>query len=626
MAAEVMREYLVSLGFRVDPASEARFRRGLDEMNAAVMRLGAAVSVAAVGLSVGVLRMSRSLESLYYTSQRTGASVGHLRAFSHAIEQMGGTASDAIESVEGIARAMRDNPGIRGFVRSLVPTADLNDALGTLEALGRRWAGMPYHIARLEAQMVGVTETVMRAAMRGTEQYQARYREFARRMGVNSEQSARAAVEFQRSMRDLGIVGELAMQRLVIALAPIAPQIVQFAERTVAWLDRVIPQIDGVVRATVGWDAALTALGIGIVAIGAGITLHLLAPLVAVARTLRLIAAFAMPVWALRLLGLGAAGLAAGALAYEAIRPTPGNEHEEADLERFRRGEPLAPAPRTGIGGWWERNAPSWLGGGAPAAPATPPGPTSEAPRRQRSDPEFAAEFGPAAERVAQRLGVSASSVLAHWSLETHNGRAFAGANNLGNMTALPSQAATEGGDRDAAGNPIRQRFRNFTNFDEFAAAYASWVERRAPGAMGTGGNALAYGSALSAAGYATHREFASGLAGAARRFQGVGGTGQAQAAQPASQPLSPSVLSMLSELRQAAPGSQPIFARGSASEPLFNRNLAPTSAPASMAINQRTEINIRSSGGPRETAEAVQRASEGVNAGLVRQMQGAVQ
>lgn len=198
----------------------------------------------------------------------------------------------------------------------------------------------------------------------------------------------------------------------------------------------------------------------------------------------------------------------------EANAPT----REEQELQR-RYPLPTLPMVRVNPGGtpwgpgggiprWWRENAPRFLGGQGQGVD-----------RRQRTDAEFAAEFGPAADRVAQRLGVSREAVLAHWSLETNNGRSFAGTNNLGNLTATAAQDATRGADTDGAGNPIIQRFRNFENLDAFADAYASWVERRAPDARGAA-DARAYGEALRRGNYATDPRFAQSLSGVARRFQ----------------------------------------------------------------------------------------------------------
>jgi hypothetical protein len=112
------------------------------------------------------------------------------------------------------------------------------------------------------------------------------------------------------------------------------------------------------------------------------------------------------------------------------------------------------------------------------------------------------------AENVAQRIGVEPHIIIAHWSLETNNGRSFSGKNNLGNMTALPNQTATEGGDTDAQGKPIRQRFRNFNSLQEFGDAYASWVQRRASSAIRIGSDAQGYFAALQRGGYATAPHF----------------------------------------------------------------------------------------------------------------------
>lgn len=137
---------------------------------------------------------------------------------------------------------------------------------------------------------------------------------------------------------------------------------------------------------------------------------------------------------------------------------------------------------------------------------------------RERTRPEFDAELRPTAQRVADRLGVPVDYVLGHWSLETHRGRSFAGRNNVGNLTATPNQNATEGGDTDAQGRPIRQRFRNFNSIEEFGDAYISWVQRRAPNARGAQ-DAAAYARELQRGGYAEAPHFPAALAGEAGRY-----------------------------------------------------------------------------------------------------------
>lgn len=244
---------------------------------------------------------------------------------------------------------------------------------------------------------------------------------------------------------------------------------------------------------------------------------------------------------------VGEGGMA-GIQAAMAMMPLARQRADEKALPELLRaiGSAVGDAPAAGAGspapGPSRPARPSGIrlrqaGTGAPAAEGSRPEGGGLA-RRQRTDAEFAAEVGPLAQSVAERLGVPASAVLAHWSLETNNGRAFAGANNLGNMTALASEDATEGGDRDGEGRPIRQRFLNFQSPDEFADRYVSWVQRRVPNIGEVGTDPLRYGEALRGAGYATDPRFGRSLAGVAQRFEGVtggaGGEGEAPAAAPA--------------------------------------------------------------------------------------------
>lgn len=147
--------------------------------------------------------------------------------------------------------------------------------------------------------------------------------------------------------------------------------------------------------------------------------------------------------------------------------------------------------------------------------PAGEPG--QEIERRRRTDEEFITEFTPLAEIVSNRIGVPARTILAHWSLETNNGRAFSGRNNLGNMTGTSRERTTAGGDTDGAGRQITQRFLDFDTPEAFAERYASWVERRAPGARNLT-DPREFGQALRNASYATAPHFANAVHGVANR------------------------------------------------------------------------------------------------------------
>lgn len=351
----VIREFLVSLGYKVDKGSERQFERGLEAATEGAKRLGEAVAATAAAVAAGVTAMASKLEGLYYASRRTGASVESIRAFGYAVSQMGGTAEEAMGSLEGLARAMRNNPGIRGLVAGLVaPGTNLNDAAETITALGDAFRRMPRHIAQQYAGILGIDERTLQATIDGVRQFEEQYRQRTRRMGVDNQQAAESSREFMRAMRDLQSVGEIALTKLTIALAPVAPQIADMAERFVLWVERVTPEVNDFVERTIGWGNALTALGVLL-------SIRLLSPLRGIVAALGALALFTPPAWLLALLGVAIPG---------------GSNNEREDLERWRRGEALPGqenmrpdgTPQPQPEGWWQRNMPRWLGGNVPSS------------------------------------------------------------------------------------------------------------------------------------------------------------------------------------------------------------------------------------------------------------------
>ncbi len=203
-------------------------------------------------------------------------------------------------------------------------------------------------------------------------------------------------------------------------------------------------------------------------------------------------------------------------------------------------------------------------------------------------DAAFRAMAEPIARVVAERLGVSVATVLGHWSLETRNGQSFAGRNNLGNMTALPGQDATSGGDTDAQGRAITQRFRNFGSLEEFGAAYESWVRRRAPGAVGAGDDAARYYAALQGGGYASAPHFVQAGSGASTRFS------QPATSSAAYGPPAPSPSAAAPTSSQARIDSETMAMAGRASGPTTSLENLVTETARYFDLQQRVTAGSR--------------------------------
>jgi flagellar protein FlgJ len=150
--------------------------------------------------------------------------------------------------------------------------------------------------------------------------------------------------------------------------------------------------------------------------------------------------------------------------------------------------------------------------------------------RSQRED--FIASIKPAAERVAQQLGVGADTIIAHAALETGWGQhlpAIAG-NNLfgikagGSWQGASSQASTT---EVLAGRPqpVQASFRSYESVSAGLDDYARVIggSPRYASALNQGGDVAAYARGLQRGGYATDPAYADKLVATAAAVRQIG-------------------------------------------------------------------------------------------------------
>ena len=115
MNAETIKDFLVSLGFKVDESGERKFNAVLAGVTSNAIKTGFAVEAAALSVVAFTAKIAAS-DKLYWASQRTGATVQGLKQVSYAISQVGGSADSAMSSLESLSRFIRTNPGAEGFL------------------------------------------------------------------------------------------------------------------------------------------------------------------------------------------------------------------------------------------------------------------------------------------------------------------------------------------------------------------------------------------------------------------------------------------------------------------------------------------------------------------------------
>lgn len=353
----------------------------------------------AAGTVAGVARLAdnwaRVGVALSNTAYRVQTTVTGLHTLQGAVRLTGGSASDATDALRGLGDTLSDAVGGRNMdalqyfqllgVRIRNTNGSARTAAEVLPEIadGIARIGDPRLQARV-LQALGIPEAMLPAMRQGSAGL-AEYNERARRLGVMNETGAAAATRLYQSFTRVGLATEGLGYRIAEKLAPVlTPMLERFAawlannnsiadaiERIArsidAWvnnggltrlgerLDKIGASIDTIVQAMGGWETAIIALG-------AVLTLRLLAPLTGIVTMLaRLTVAFArIPAGALALLGITGTA-AAGVAGAIALTPNAANPGEREALDRVHRGEDAFPgAPPLRPDGTPEPNR-SWL-------------------------------------------------------------------------------------------------------------------------------------------------------------------------------------------------------------------------------------------------------------------------
>ncbi|HBX9956510.1 hypothetical protein VBQ01_04325 [Klebsiella pneumoniae] len=224
MNAETLKDFLISLGFKVDEAGARKFDAVVAGTTLKAIELGVKVEAAALSVVAFTAKIASGLDDLYWASQRTGATVEGIKQIGYAVSQVGGSVDGARGSLENLARFMRNNPGAEGFLNRLgVQTRDasgnMRDMATIFTGVGQRLSSMPYYRANQYAQMLGLDENTLMAMRRGIGQFSGEYTAMAKAIGYNADVAAVSSNKFMTSLRSFGLMAGMARDKISSSLA-----------------------------------------------------------------------------------------------------------------------------------------------------------------------------------------------------------------------------------------------------------------------------------------------------------------------------------------------------------------------------------------------------------------------
>lgn len=219
--SNILREYLIALGFKVDPAATKRFGTTISALDKSATKLSRGIVGVGVAAQVMATEFAFRMEKLYYSSKLAESAAGNLQALNFGGKQVG--IANITEQVTNLARAVRANPGLQGLLNSLgvrVTGRDMSDVASDLVA---QLSKMPFYIAQRYAQMFGIDADTLKLWIDGQKEIAAATKnaaDAASDMGVNTEDAVRAGLEYARTWREILLYANLFKDAVTIQMLP----------------------------------------------------------------------------------------------------------------------------------------------------------------------------------------------------------------------------------------------------------------------------------------------------------------------------------------------------------------------------------------------------------------------
>jgi hypothetical protein len=295
-AAKGLQEFAKGLGENAAPAlrkyDEATRKLGArhEELRKGVVELGRAAVVGAAAFAAGILQVTRNYEQLFYAAQQAGTSAENLSKLAFGFQQIGLHGQDALALMQNMALTMKAQPGLQGFLGSLIGPQDVQklagnmgtarDQVGAFLALIDKLATMAPAIRNQIAQMFGIPQDVLERAIANREQLRKSYEEYGallEKAGVNQDQFAKDSRDFMNLLGKIWSEFELIFVQAAIpvvkALTPVLTVIDQLLQALLAF-NNAVPGAAIAETFTVMAVGATTLLGaFGLMTRGLGLAL-----------------------------------------------------------------------------------------------------------------------------------------------------------------------------------------------------------------------------------------------------------------------------------------------------------------------------------------------------------------
>lgn len=260
MAGNVIKEFLVSLGFEINDSQFNKFTKGIASATVQVAKLGAAAIAAAAGVFYGIAKIADSYDALGDLGNRVNATVAEIEELGYVAKLTGSSVEAANSSLEGLSQtmglaAMGMGRGLEVFKKLGIQVKDSNGKLKStaevMDEIGVKIKGLERGQQIAILSRLGIDPTMIEAVTGNTAELRAEFQQLYKTVGLDSNKAAEESGKFNDSLDRLGFtlstiykaVGVKFIPKLTEGMDRLRKAIVQQVPQIIAGFEPIIRMI-----------------------------------------------------------------------------------------------------------------------------------------------------------------------------------------------------------------------------------------------------------------------------------------------------------------------------------------------------------------------------------------------
>lgn len=246
---QILREYLISLGFKIDKQGEKDFHTTLESGAKKVAIFAKGLMAAAAGIAGMAASFALSMDKLYYASQKANSTAGNLKALEFAGRQIGMTAEAVDSMVQSMVMTLRTDPGMAGWMRSLgVDASEARQGVDIWLDLIDKLREQPFYQGAQFAEMVGMSPDQLLQVEQNLDRFKAAYAErkkMAADSGVDQDKAAEQGRDLANEFGKLSEKFGLWIDKIDSSVLPHMDSILMRMDKIFAVIDKTLRFVTG---------------------------------------------------------------------------------------------------------------------------------------------------------------------------------------------------------------------------------------------------------------------------------------------------------------------------------------------------------------------------------------------